>query len=127
MTIITIYGVGYCREYYGRRLGLLTSGINAFLLSLAAVFTVDHAVAFLVAWETMTLVSFLLVNVEWEESANRRAAYIYLVMTQVGTAFLMAAYFILAVNAGGFEFARLSSIPLDQTIQVVVFVFAFIT
>ena len=121
-----IYGVGYCREYYGRRLGLLTSGINAFLLSLAAVFTVDHAVAFLVAWETMTLVSFLLVNVEWEESANRRAAYIYLVMTQVGTAFLMAAYFILAVNAGGFEFVRLSSIPLDQTIQVVVFVFAFI-
>ena len=121
-----VYGVGYCREYYGRRLGLLTSGINAFLLSLVAVFTVDHVVAFLVAWETMTLVSFLLVNVEWEESANRRAAYIYLVMTQVGTAFLMAAYFILAVNAGGFEFVRLSSILLDQTLQGVVFVFAFI-
>ena len=122
----SVYAVAYCREYYGHRLGLLTSCFNAFLLSLTAVFTVSHVVAFLLAWEAMTLVSFFLVNIDWEESANRRAGYVYLVMAQIGTAFLMAAFFILSSSVGSCEFSKMAAAPLSPDMQVVVFLLAFI-
>lgn len=122
----SLYAMAYCTEYYGRRLGLLTSFFNAFLLSMIAVFTVNHVVAFLVAWEGMTLVSFFLVNLHWEESANRRAGYVYLVMAQIGTAFLMAAFFILAANSGSCEFTTIAASSLSPDMTVIVFLLAFI-
>lgn len=122
----SVYAVGYCRQYSGRRLSLVSSAFNAFLLALVAVFTAHHVIFFLVAWEVMTLVSFLLVNIEWELPANRRAAYLYLVMTQVGTAFLIAAFLLLAANAGSFEFDQLRAVRFRDGESGLVFVLAFI-
>ena len=42
-------------------------------------------IAFLSAWEVMTLATAALVATEHEERASRRAAYLYLVMSHVGT------------------------------------------
>ena len=124
-TAASFYAMDYTREYYHRRLGLVSGGFSAFLLSMMAVFTVSNAAAFLVAWEAMTLVSFLLVNTEYEERASRRAAFLYLVMTQIGTALLMAAFLILASHAGSFEFSRIAAVSLPESVSVLVFLLGF--
>lgn len=105
----SVYALAYSREYYGRRLGLMAALFAAFLLAMAAVVTVSDVVAFLVAWELMTVASFLLVGHEREQAASRRAAYIYFVMTHVGTAFIMAAFLLLVPAGGGLGFADLAA------------------
>ncbi|VBB06769.1 nadh:ubiquinone oxidoreductase [Lucifera butyrica] len=122
----SVYAIGYCREFYGRRLWLTAACYNLFLLSMVAVFTVSHVVAFLVAWEVMSLVSFFLVNHRWEEAENRRAAYVYLVMTHVGTAFIIAAFLLLAVNAGSFDFQALGQAGVKGWLRDLIFLFALL-
>ncbi|HMM20853.1 MAG TPA: hydrogenase 4 subunit B [Selenomonadales bacterium] len=122
----SIYAPGYCREYYGRRLWLMAASFNAFLLSMLLVFTVSHAAAFIVVWETMSLTSFLLVNHEWEKEANRRAAFVYLVMTHVGTVLIISAFLLLATGAGGFDFALLKQANLSGFERNAVFLCALL-
>jgi hydrogenase-4 component B len=103
----SVYAVAYCREYYGRRLGQMAALYAAFVLSMLAVVTVSHVVAFIVAWELMTVASFLLVAHEREKAASSRAAYVYFVMTHIGTAFIIVAFLLLVPPAGGMAFADL--------------------
>ncbi len=105
----SVYAVAYSREYYGRRLGSMAALYAAFLLSMLVVVTVSHVVAFIVAWELMTVTSFLLVAHEREKAANSRAAYVYFVMTHIGTAFIMAAFLLLVPSSGSMAFADLKA------------------
>lgn len=102
--LCSCYAWGYAREYYGRRLPLLAGAYNAFLLSMILVVTARQVLGFLAAWEIMAIVSFLLVNHEYERPAVRRAAYIYLVMTHIGTAGIIIAFFLLASHTGSLDF-----------------------
>lgn len=121
-----LYATGYCREYYGRRLWLMAANFNVFLLTIFLVFTVSHVVAFLVMWELMSLVSFLLVNHEWERAASRRAAFIYIVMTHIGTAFIITAFLLLATAAGSFDFGKLAWTGGDEWLRTVIFLCALL-
>ncbi len=105
----SVYALAYSREYYGRRLGSMAALYAAFLLSMLVVVTVSHVVAFLVAWELMTVASFLLVAHEREKASASRAAFIYFVMTHIGTAFIMAAFLLLAPAGGDLDFAALTA------------------
>jgi len=120
----SMYALAYSREYYGRRPGLMAALFAAFLLAMAAVVTVSNALVFLVAWEAMTVVSFLLVGHESEKAASSRAAFIYFVMTHIGTAFIMMAFFLLAPPSGSLAFADLGS--GDSTVRNAVFLCALI-
>jgi hydrogenase-4 component B len=120
----SVYAIAYSREYYGRRLGTMAALYAAFLLSMLAVVTVSHVVAFLVAWELMTVASFLLVAHERERASASRAAYIYFVMTHIGTAFIMTAFLLLAPAGGDMDFAALT--PPDGWLRNAVFLCAFI-
>lgn len=124
--IASIYAIGYCKEFYRQRFRLLTVCFNAFLLTMVLVFTVSHVVAFLIAWEAMTIFSFLLVNHEWKKQSNRRAAYIYLIMTHIGTAFIFAAFLLLATSAGSFEFEVLRQANISDNVRNIVFLFALL-
>lgn len=105
----SVYAIAYSREYYGRRLGAMAALYAAFLLSMLAVVTVSHVVAFLVAWELMTVASFLLVAHEREKASASRAAFVYFVMTHIGTAFIMTAFLLLAPAGGDWAFAALKA------------------
>lgn len=124
--LASLYAIGYCREFYGQRLWLMSSCYNAFLLTMILVFTVNHVVAFLVAWELMSLFSFGLVIHRWEEPAVRRAAYIYLVMTHIGTAFIVAAFLILAAAAGSLDFGAFRLVNISEPVSSLVFLLALI-
>ena len=126
----SVYAIGYSREYLGDgcRYRAMASLYNAFLLSMILVVCVSHAAAFIIVWEIMALTSFLLVNYEHEKNEASKAAFVYIVMTHVGTAFIMTAFFLLANKAGSLDFLRLlqSAGSLDTWTRNAVFLCALI-
>ena len=82
-----------------------TCSWSAIELVLAA----GDAVTFLFAWELMTLATAALVATEHETRANRGAAYLYLVMSHVGTGCLIAGFFVLASATRSLSFSMLLS------------------
>ncbi|TWH46506.1 hydrogenase 4 subunit B [Sporomusa sp. KB1] len=125
-TAASVYAIGYSREYYGRRLAVLASLFNAFLLSMVLVLTISQVVAFVIVWELMTVVSFLLVNHEYEKTSNTNAAYIYILMTNIGTAFIVIAFLLLAAAANSLDFELLKGSALTEPMKNVVFLCALI-
>ena len=83
---ISIYALDYARGYLGSRIRALTGMWNLFLFSIVAVLISGDAFTFIVSWEIMALVSFLLVNHEAGKKETVSAAYQYMVMTPLGTA-----------------------------------------
>lgn len=122
----SIYAIGYGAHYYENRFRLMAGLYNAFLLSMYLVFAANQVFTFLIAWELMALVSFFLVAHDDRQAENTRAAYIYLIMTHVGTAFVAAAFFILAAGSGSMDFTGLVGAPLDGQTKNLVFLFTII-
>jgi hydrogenase-4 component B len=71
------------------------------------VFVADGVVGFLFAWELMTLATAAVVATEHEIRENRRAGYLYLVMSHVGTGCLIAAFLVLASLSGSMMFSSM--------------------
>ncbi len=88
--IVSIYSFGYVKEYEGQySMGLMGFLYNMFILSMALVVTAHNAVLFLIFWEAMSLLSYALVVYENRNKNAARSGFIYIVMTHVGTAFIM--------------------------------------
>jgi hydrogenase-4 component B len=125
--IATIYAIGFTSNFAGRKsLPLLNTGMLLFLFAMAGVVTAGNVFTFLVAWEVMSVVSYLLVVYFHERPEVRVSGFVYLVMTHVGTAFLTVAFFILQHYSGSFVFDKMTSTHLPQTVQLWVFVFVLI-
>jgi len=118
----SIYAYGYSREYDHCRLPLMAGLYNAFLLSMVLVLTANHVIGFIIAWEVMSLVSFFLVNHEHEKSVNNRAAYIYIVMTHIGTVFIIIAFLLLSLGAGSMDFSQLRGYLVSETLRNIIFI-----
>ena len=124
--LVSFYAVGYSREYFGKRFPAMAGFYNLFLLSMALVLAARHAAGFIIAWELMAVVSFFLVNHEYEKAETNRAAFVYIVMTHVGTAFLFIAFFLLAKAAGSMDFALLGQGVLEGEARNIVFLCALV-
>jgi hydrogenase-4 component B len=72
----------------------------------------------------MSLSSFFLVIHNYEIPANRRAAYLYFVFSQVGALFILAAFALMYAQSGSFEFAAAADLP--NGVKMGVFILAFI-
>jgi len=104
-TSVSVYSYGYATDLLTRRnMGLFLFLYNVFLLSMAGVVIAGHAVLFLFVWEVMSLTTFFLINVEHEDPESRRAAFLYVVMTHVGTALLVVMFVSLYAYTGSFNF-----------------------
>ncbi len=71
------------------------------MLSLLLVTAADSALGFLIAWETMALLSYLLVVYDHHDRAVVRAGLLYAIMTHVGTACIVLCFLVLASHAPG--------------------------
>lgn len=71
-------------------------------IGLALVMTARNSVFFLLAWELMALSAFFLVSTDDASEEVRRAAWIYLVATHIGTVSLFAAFGLLRLQTGSF-------------------------
>jgi hydrogenase-4 component B len=124
-----IYAVGYVTEFYGRlSLGALGSLFNGFLLSMTLVVIADNGFFFLIVWELMSLLSYFLVVTEHEKADVRYAGFFYLIMTHVGTAFIILTFLIFFQGGGSFSFEtfRRPEQPLPEGMRTLVFLMALI-
>ena len=107
---VSVFANGYVRDFYGRipvsLLGLL---YNGFLLSMVLVVMADNAFFFLIVWELMSLLSYFLVVSEHEKSDVRFAGLFYLIMTHVGTAFIVVTFLMFYQETGSFAFESFRS------------------
>jgi hydrogenase-4 component B len=130
--LAAVYGSGYLRpKTEGKRAGSAWLCYDLLAASMAVAVLARNAVLFLVAWEVMTLSSWLLVVYDREREETRRAGVIYLVASQIGTAALMVMFLILGSSGGpaaaevaGLDFARFA--PAAAGTASAVFVLAMI-
>ena len=100
-----VYSCGYLKgEYSYRRITLAWVLLIMFVLSMVLVVTVSNIFVFLIAWEAMSLVSYFLVVFDSNHEKSIQAGLIYIVMTHIGTAFLVAAFLIMHKYAHSFDF-----------------------
>lgn len=123
---VSIYGIGYGKGYLGQRIRLLSGLWNLFILSMVLVIVAGDAFTFILSWEVMALVSFLLVNHESEKKEVVYAAYQYMVMTHLGTAAILVAFYLLGSASEDFSFAAMAANTLDTPMRHIVFASAFI-
>jgi hydrogenase-4 component B len=107
---IAIFSIGYFAQgHFGRRCAFIAAAFNVLIGALELVFVASDAITFLFAWELMTLVTAALVATEHEERDSQRAAYLYLVMSHLGTGCLIAGFLALASASGSVAFSTILS------------------
>ncbi|HAJ56281.1 MAG TPA: hypothetical protein DCL35_00760 [Candidatus Omnitrophica bacterium] len=123
-----VYSIGYLERYPRSKRIEGHILFAAFVLSMAAVVTLDHAFAFLVAWEIMSLTSYFLVLFERENELSIQAATIYVIMTHAGTAFLIAAFLMFYRFAGSFDFQaiKIACQTMPAQTKNIIFIFLLI-
>ena len=124
--IISLYALDYAKAYRDNGLRALTGLWNLFLGSMVLVLAAGDAFTFMLAWEVMALVSFLLVNHESRKKGTVKAAYQYMVMTHLGTAAILAAFYLLGSASDSLAFADLARNTLEGPLRHAAFGAAFI-
>ncbi|MCX5678603.1 MAG: proton-conducting transporter membrane subunit [Candidatus Omnitrophica bacterium] len=113
-----VYSIGYLRgECAALKAVLAWSLLFFFVISMALVVTAGNLLVFLVAWEIMSLVSYLLVVFDTKNKESVRAGTIYIVMTHIGTAFLVAAFLIMYKHANSFDLAAIKNACTTMPLQ----------
>jgi len=125
---VSIYGPGYVHSYKEKQhpfavLGLFT---GLFVTGMMLVLLADDAFFFMIAWELMSVASYFLVAFQHENSANRRAAFLYLLMAEVGALAIILSFGVLASFADGFTFDALRQSQLTPTWSSIAFVLALL-
>ena len=126
---VSIYSTGYVREYFGKKnVGYLGFLYNIFILSMILVTSADNAIMFLIVWELMSVVSYFLVVYEHEKPETRKAGFIYIVMTHIGTGFIMISFLIFVGTSGSFSFGTFAEAGKTMTplLKDLAFIFALI-
>ena len=122
--VIALYAKPYLHhmESGTRRLGVAT---GFFVASMILVLLANHAFTFMLGWEGMALASYLLVIQHHEQSANRQAGFLYLLLAHMGALTLLLSFGLLAHGAGGLGFAQWRTAPASASAMVAL-VLAFV-
>ncbi len=124
VSTVSLYGPGYVHTYDEKEhpfavLGLFT---GLFVSGMLLVLLADDAFFFMIAWELMSVASYFLVAFQHENSANRRAAFLYLLMAEVGALAIILGFGVLASFSDGFTFDALRDSKLSTTWASIAFV-----
>ena len=103
--LASLYALGYALD--GPAASRILPFFPAFLAGMNLVLLADDAFSFLLAWEFMSLASWMLVLAKHEQEETRSAAYLYLIMAGLGTAALLLCFGLLAGPEGAYGFAAI--------------------
>ncbi len=104
---ISTFAAGYLRRSEGAVPGMQCMHYHLFLAAMAFVLLADDGYAFMVAWESMALTSFLLVTSDHRLAEIRRAGYIYLLVAHIGAIAILLMFGVLQGDAGNYTFAAM--------------------
>ncbi|MCL5017391.1 MAG: hydrogenase 4 subunit B [Patescibacteria group bacterium] len=125
----SIYGAGYVKHFYKKyNIGALGFFYHLFIAGMLLVVTASNGLFFLIAWEIMSIASYFLVVYDRNEKNNINAGFLYLVMTHIGTAFIIISFLLLYKFTGSFDFEAIKTgaILIPSSVKNVIFVFALI-
>jgi hydrogenase-4 component B len=122
-----VYGLGYWPQPEhpgnGRKLrffwGTLTAGLALLVIS-------RHAMAFLFGWEVMALSAFVLITVEEQKEECRRASWIYLICTHIGTITLFALFCLWRWATGSYDLKPVAAEAIGLGVMNVIFILLLI-
>jgi hydrogenase-4 component B len=119
-----LYLTKYSARYSLRYFSILYFALFA---SIVLILIAADAVSFLVAWEAMSIVSYLLVTYEYEREESSQAGFVMLAMSEVGTIAAAIAFLLAAALAGSLDFAglRANAPTLGPGIRWAVFLLSF--
>jgi hydrogenase-4 component B len=122
---VSLYSIGFTRGI--NNAGYMGFFYNLLVLSMYGVVLSANIFTFLVCWETMAVASYFLVVFERNEE-TARAGLFTVVMTHIGTAFIIALFLILSRYTGSMDFGamRAAAGALPLSVKSLVFIFAVI-
>ncbi len=89
-----------------RRFGVM---YFALLASVVLILVANDAPLFLIAWECMSILCFLLINCQQTERADNSAGYLMLAMSEAGFLMVVIAFLMLGKVAGNLSFPALAA------------------
>jgi hydrogenase-4 component B len=94
---------------------------NLLVASMALVVSASNGLLFLISWEIMSLSSFACVLHQHEKKESQDAAWIYLIATHIGTAFLMVFFLFAGLQTGSLEFSSFSNYVFSPVVSGILF------
>ncbi len=125
---VSFFSGSYLRKYLRHHdLRYFAVLYHALFASIVLILIAGDVVSFLVAWEAMSITSYLLVNYEHEREESSRAGFIMLAMSEAGTIAVALAFFLAAGAVGTLSFGglRSTSPELGEPARWAVFLLAF--
>jgi len=104
-----IYGLGYRKndkkglDGYGSFLAILIGGMFMVVISW-------DGILFLLVWELMSFAAFFLVMYDHQIPSVKKAGWIYLAATHLGTAFLFILFVLWSQKADSFDFSQMATV-----------------
>lgn len=125
---VSLYGPGYVKHYDETQYPFAVLGVftGLFIAGMLLVLLADDAFFFMIAWELMSVASYFLVSFQHEHAANQRAAFLYLLMAEVGALFIILGFGVLASFADDFTFEALRTAHLSVTWASIAFTLALL-
>ncbi len=127
---ISLYGPSYTRQFARGPaaqplppLGIFTA---LFVLGMQMLLLANDALVFMIFWEMMSLAGYFLVVYQHQHTANRQAAFLYLLLAHVGALVILLAFGVLAAFGGGLTFDQMRVAHLSPLWATLAFAFAFI-
>ena len=109
-----LYGTGYLKSYRHLKVNQELHWVFYILfhVSMLWVCMFEHGIAFLVAWELMSLSSMMLVIFESHNKSILKAGINYMIQMHLSVVLLTLGFVFLYVNTGTFNFSGLALLPL---------------
>jgi hydrogenase-4 component B len=128
VSAVSIYGPGYVSAFEESKhpFAVLSLFSGLFIAGMLLVLLADDAFFFMIAWELMSVASYFLVAFQHDNPANRRAAFLYLLMAEIGALAIILGFGVLASFADGFTFDALREARLSTAWASIAFVLALL-
>src|ERR1035437_3573936 len=106
-----LYGIGYMKPYENQKGNTSLHWILfvLFQVSMLWVCMLRHSIAFLIAWEIMSVSSLLLVMFEHYRQDTLKAGLNYLIQMHIGVVFLSMAFIWVYFSEGSYDFNAIAS------------------
>lgn len=104
---IGVYSWSYMRSFGERNIRTFGVLMPLLLVSLIGIVLANDLPLFLMSWEAMSILSYLLVALRHEERTASDAGFLMLAISQIGTATFLVGFLLLGGNAHGLGFDQM--------------------
>lgn len=113
--VTSLYSLSYLKDETSSFKSTHYFFLNLLVLSMYLVVSIQHSIAFLMAWELMSISSFFLVGYDNDSKQVNSAALSYLIATHLSLVFLMISFIILNLNTGSQGLWALNELYLNHS------------